>query len=165
MAIKTGQRPTAAILRDPYALHRCDWDEYWVPDPVRDTVWTEWDFVLVEAANALDVYTNEFGQPRWLAEDPDVYWETGIRVDFAEADYRKAAEGTLPDGGSVYLKNPNKITGEFWGIEEWLKFIEQDDDTRPLERGMPEGSHAPTPEDFQAMLDAREERLARFREE
>jgi hypothetical protein len=94
------------------------------------------------------------GQPRWLAEDPDVYWEIGETVSHAAADLHKAQEEVADKPGwSVHLKNPKKTTGEFWTIEEWLDNLESE--SRIMERGAPEGGGGPSPEDLIALAERR----------
>jgi hypothetical protein len=133
----------------------------WVPDPHRDTQWTAWDYALAEAVTALDMLTSETGYPRWMTEDPDVYWDIGESVDYSvqtlHGESEKYAEGVPPEL-RLYIKNPTKTTGEFWTLTEWLDWRE--DNEPRLERGAPEGAHAPTPEEFIEMQRAREARIA-----
>lgn len=164
--LKNGQRPTAALLHDPYAGHR-DWDDpFWIPDPVLHTQWTDWDFALAEAVTALDSLSSQSGQPRWLAEDPDVYWDVITTVDYSiqqlAEEQRQYKEGVPPEI-SHYLHNPHKTTGEFWTMEEWLDWREENRDRAPiLDRNAPDGARPPTADELVAMQKAREERLARL---
>ncbi len=151
------------MLHDPYAGHR-DYDDWlWVPDPARDTQWTSWDYALSEAVAALDSLTGTSGQPRWLAEDPGVYWEVGESVDYATQtlhDATKEYKDGVPAELNLYVKKPSKPSGEFWTLEEWLNWKEEHEyDTVRLERNAPEGAHAPTPEEFLEMQAARQARI------
>jgi hypothetical protein len=146
IALGNGQRPTAAIMHDPYAGHRNYADPFWVPDPQRHTQWTDWDYALMEAVTVLDGLTDPIsGQPSWLAEDPGVMWELGHRVNYAAKDLADAAKETESEPWvSAYLKNPSKA-GDFWTIDEYLQNLEND--SKPMERGAPGGGHVPEPED------------------
>lgn len=158
-----GQRPSACLLHDPYAGYRDYDDPWWTPDPLLHTQWTDWDYALAEAIVALDMLTSQTGQPRWLTEDPDVYWEVGTQVDYGvktlveEAD--KYKDG-MPRELTNYLKNPTK-NGDFWTLEEWLDWRERTEDSAPLiDRGAPEGAHPPTAEEMAEMQRLRQERIA-----
>lgn len=157
MALKTGQRPSAQIMRDPYAGHRDYDDPYWTPNE-RSTQWTDWDYALAEAGAMLETFTDpETGQPRWLVEDPDVAWNFGVRANYGYADLEREQESVKDEKGvTVYLKNPEKI-GDFWTVQEWLEHA--DDDDKPIERGAPTGAAPPSPADMMAMEAARKERL------
>lgn len=157
-ALRVGQRPTAAILHDPYALHRNATDPWWEPDPVRDTQWTHWDYALMEAVSVLDsLIDGNTGQPRWLVEDPEVDWKLGSTVNFGEQILAKANEKLKPDDGiRHYLHSPYK-KGEFWTIEEWLQNIE--DEEKVMERGAPHGGHAPTAAENIARKKAQQDRI------
>lgn len=133
-------------MHDPYAGHRDYADPFWVPDPDRHTQWTDWDYALMEAITVLDNLTDPAtGQFAWLAEDPEVAWELGHRVNYALKDLHEAsAEVQDEPWVTPYLKNPTK-KGKFWTIEEYLQNLEND--AKPLERGAPDGGHAPTAEE------------------
>jgi hypothetical protein len=150
------------LMRDPYAGHRNYEDPWWVPDPVRDTAWTEVDYALVEAAQTIESFTSSTsGQLRWLAEDPDVYWDTGETVDYATQqvarDSEKYKDG-VPHEVTIFAKNPTK-NGEFWTLEEWFDFLDRDE--ARVDRGAPAGARPPTSADRAAMRKAREERIAK----
>lgn len=154
------------LCRDPYAIHRNYEDPWWIPDPIRDTQWTDIDFALVEAAQAVEAFTSkDSGQLRWLAEDPDVYWEIGERVDFAIKEVAQASEkykDGVPRELTLYPKNPTK-DGEFWTLEEWMDNM--DKDQVRLDRGAPEGGHAPTLDEIEARDAARAERIRKALED
>lgn len=153
-------------MRDPYAMHRPDvFDPWWVPDPARDTQWVDWDFALAEAITVMDtMIDDDTGQPRWLAEDPDIDWKVGTIVNFAEQTLHDAYE-KLPEGSKgyhLYLHSPFK-QGEMWTIEEWLQNVE--DDEKQLERGAPPGGRKPTVAENAARMAAREERIRKALED
>lgn len=138
-------------------MHRDYEDPWWIPEPVRDTAWTDWDYILVEVYQAIESYTSpSSGQPRWISEDPEVYWETEVRVDFADASVRKATEAMkeVPAGGSVYPVNPKKKDDKpFWTIQEWLQSLSEKGETEqgaPKEKGRP-----PTPLELKAIRERR----------
>jgi hypothetical protein len=142
-------------MRDPYAAHRDYDDIYWLPDVNKHTQWTEWDYALAEAYTTRENFTDPHtGQPRWLAEDPDVYWDIGETVSHAAADLQRAQEEVHDrPGWDVFLKNPHKTTGEFWTIDDWLEQLESD--SRVMERGAPEGATGPSAEDLAALMERR----------
>lgn len=154
------------LMRDPYAGHR-DYDDFWwQPDPVRDTAWTDVDYALVEAAQLIESFTSrESGQLRWLAEDPDVYWDTAEVVDYAMVEVANHAENYkegVPHGVTIYPRNPTK-DGDFWTIDEWLDYL---DNHQPhVERNAPDGGHAPTIDEMEAREAARAERIRKAYEE
>lgn len=161
--LANGQRPSAVLLRDPYGGHRNYDDPFWLPDPVMDTQWTDWDYALAEAIAAIDMMTSPTGQPRWITEDPDVYWEVGASVDFAiktlHDETSKHKDGVPPEL-NYFVKNPSKTTGEFWTLEEWLDWREEHENEPRLDRDAPEGARPPTPEELDQMRRDREARIA-----
>ncbi len=90
------------------------------------------------------------GQLRNLSEDPDVYWDVGYRVDYGAQELHHFREEHDDEPGvSFFLTNPQKKNGEpFWTLLKWLESMETD---QPIERGAPEGSRAPSPEELEAM--------------
>ena len=151
------------LLHDPYAGHRDYDDPFWTPDPILHTQWTSWDFALAEAMAAIDMLTSETGQPRWLTEDPDVYWEIGTSVDYSMVELHdrvdKYKDG-VPAGVNHFVKNPHK-NGEFWTMEQWLEWRENQEDAEPrIDRAAPEGARPPTAEELVEMQRVREERIA-----
>jgi hypothetical protein len=135
-----------------------------MPDPLLHTQWTDWDYALAEAIAAIDMLTSQSGQPRWLTEDPDVYWEVGVAVDYGvrtlSEEIQSYKDGVPPEL-IHYLKNPTKTTGEFWTLEQWLAWREEHEDSEPiLERGAPEGARPPTSEELDQLRRDREARIA-----
>lgn len=129
-------------MRDPYAEYR-DWsDPFW--QPTEEPRYTYWDFALAEAWQAKkNFHDDTTGQPRWLTDDPDVDWKIGTSVNFAEQQLEEAYEKQDKNvkGVHLFLTDPYK-NGEFWGIEEWLDFLENEE--KQLERNAPQGGHKPT---------------------
>jgi len=145
-------------MHDPYAGHRDYDDIFWVPDPFKHTQWTDWDYALAEAVTVLDNLTDPATQQfAPLVEDPDVVWEVGHRVNYGYKDLHDASKEVEDEPWvTPYLKNPTKV-GEFWSIEEYLQNLEND--SKPLERGAPEGAHAPTEADNLERKRRSEERI------
>lgn len=147
-------------MRDPYAGHRPFDAAWWVPDPIRDTQWTEVDYALVEAAELVETFTSKSsGQLRWLAEDPDVYWDTGEIVDYAAqavSEHASNYKDGVPHEITIYPKDPVK-NGEFWTIDEWLDHL--DKDQARADRNAPVGGHAPTADEMEQREAARAERI------
>lgn len=145
-------------MRDPYAGHRSD-HVWWVPDAVRDTQWTEWDYVLLEACETIKILQSpQSGQLRNLSEDPDVYWEVDFRVDYGAQELHEATKDKEPDPGvTLFLTNPKKRDdAPFWSVSEWLEDIEKG--SPKIERDAPDGARMPTPDDL-AELQARRRRV------
>lgn len=143
------------ILRDPYAGHWSE-DPWWVPDPVRDTQWTDWDYALLEASATISMLTSkESGQLRMLTEDPDVYWEVEAVVDFAAKTVAEDRKDKDPEPGvTFYPVNPTKRNGEpFWTVEKWVEY--QESENRIMERGAVEGARPPTAEEMAAIRERR----------
>jgi hypothetical protein len=131
-----------------------------VPDPHRDTQWTSWDYALAEAVTAVDQLTSPSGHPRWLTEDPNVYWDIGESVDYSMQTLAKESEkykDGVPPELQLFVKNPHKSSGEFWTLSEWMKWREENEPK--LDRDVPEGSHAPTPDEYLEMQRIRQERI------
>lgn len=150
------------LMNDPYAGHRDYEDPWWVPDPITDTAWTDVDYALVQAVQTVEAFTSKSsGQLRWLAEDPDVYWDLGEAVDYATQTVARYAEDHYKDGVpnelTIYPKNPQKA-GEFWTLEEWFDFMDKDDIR--LDRDAPKGARPPTAEENQQLAEERAARLA-----
>lgn len=164
-AIKTGQRPSAQILRDPYAGHRL-YEHGWVPNPATDTLWTEDDYLLVEAVTAMDSLMAPTGYPRWITEDPDVFWDISESVDYSVQQRNHHAEGYkdgVPDELTISVKNPTKRGDKpFWTLEEWLENVEKDEAPR-IDRDAPEGGHFPEPEELALMMAERQARIELLR--
>lgn len=151
-----GQRPTAMIFHDPYAMHRAWWHEWvwgeeWKPDDTsRD--WVEWDFILADVYQAIcDITDSETGQLMHFDQSPNVYWDIKLRHSGSQEaldKYRKA-NPDLPAGASPYavpvFRDPeNKPT-----VEQWLKDLEEGKaDLRPEEH---RDARPPTPEELAAI--------------
>jgi hypothetical protein len=123
---------------------------------VRHTQWTEWDYVLLEAAETIEMLESPAtGQLRTLSEDPDVYWEIDYRVDYAAQELERFhKEHDTEPGVNLFLTNPQKREGKpFWTVSDWLDNIEEGNPR--IEREAPDGSHAPNPEDLIALMERR----------
>lgn len=131
LAIKTGQRPTAMILRDKYAGYR-DWDypmwDFECVQGIDASEWTPWDYVLASVAQLVDDYTNKHnGQLYWIDESEDVEWD--IRHSYsgydAALEREQKSRGELDPGESLYavpIINENKPPQ----LMDWLKSLEED---------------------------------------
>lgn len=131
MAVETGQRPTAMILRDKYAGYR-DWDyPLWDSLCAQDVdykSWTDWDYTLASMAKLIDDYTNKHnGQLYWVDESADVDWE--IRHSYsgydAAIEREQKERGEMDPGESIYaipIFNEEKLPR----ITDWLKMLEDD---------------------------------------
>lgn len=121
---------------------------------MRDTQWTEWDYALLDAHSAITMMRSPLSnQLRNLTEDPDVYWEIEASVDFAAKTLVEDRKDKPDEPGVVFYPTSPTKNGPFWTFEEWLEYQERDD--RALERGAPEGGHAPGVTDLQAIQERR----------
>ena len=145
-------------MHDAYAGYRDYSDPFWAPSV--DPLWIDWDYALAEAWKVRESFTDDAtGQPRWLTDDPDVFWTVDEVVSHAAADlYKAQREIDDEPWRKVYLKDPKKRNDEpFWCIDEWLENLESDN--RVIERGAPIGGHAPSAEDMAEMRKRRLEAL------
>lgn len=99
LALDQHQRPTAMLLRDPYALHR----NYFTGDPDGEhDEWTTWDFSLATAVQDIQDGTTEEGHLIWEIEADDVDVIAVHQVNKA----REAIE--LVTGGEKYKAVPGE---------------------------------------------------------
>jgi hypothetical protein len=139
------------ILHDVYALHRKWWDWEWKPG-AGDTEWTTWDYVLADAFQVIEDYTDaESGQ--WLPFDQsgDVYWDVKSRISGSLAAIRKAEENRkeLKPGESLYAVPVFKDENNKPTLESWLNDVaEEKNDARPAQA---RDARPPTPEELAAM--------------
>jgi hypothetical protein len=126
LAVKTGQRPTAMILRDKYAGYREYLSSTWVYEEAHlanTREYTDWDMTLASVAQIIEDYTNkQNGQIYFFDESDRVQWE--VRSSFS--GYDAALENddkTLEPGESRYaipiIDEDNPPT-----IWEWLDSLE-----------------------------------------
>jgi hypothetical protein len=148
-----GQRPTAMLFHDQYAMHRKPWNEWlwgeeWVPDEFSKD-WTDWDYILADVYQLVTDFTDpESGQIMWFDQSSEVYWD----VRRKSSGYMEAVENSrkgdkeLPPGVTLYavpqFTNPeNKPT-----MTSWLKDLEEGvSDRRPAEH---RNARPPTPEEL-----------------
>jgi len=130
LAIKTGQRPTAMILRDKYAGYRDYDDPLWQVENAHKfnpLEWTEWDMTLASVAQLIEDYTDKNnGQLYWVDASEKVQWE--IRSSFSGYDAAiKAEEEThefLP-GESLYAV-PVIDEDDPPTFQEWIEGLDND---------------------------------------
>lgn len=151
-----GQRPTAMLFHDPYALHREWWHEWlwgepWEPDETsRD--WTEWDYILADVFQVIqDITDSESGQLMHYDQSPDVYWNVKLRHSgYLEAveNYRKK-NPELPPGVSPYAEPEFRDPDNKPTVAGWLRDLEEGvADRRPAEH---RDARPPTPEELAAL--------------
>lgn len=98
------KRPTSMILHDPYVGHRKWWDAEWTPSP-SDEAWTEWDYVLADAYQVIQDFTDkESGQWMPFDQSGDVWWDVKSKFSGASAAIEKERENRkeLKPGESLY---------------------------------------------------------------
>lgn len=111
---------------------------------MRDTQWTDWDWALAEAYSVIENMTDRNGQLLWLAESPNVYWETDTRINHVEAELSRLAEERKLDPGEMpFVHSPHTQDGSpLPTMLDWLQSLE--DGTNKHERNTPQGSRPPT---------------------
>lgn len=153
LAIKTGQRPTAIILRDKYAGYRDYDDVLWEVHNARyfnPAEWTEWDMALASVAQLIEDYTDRnSGQLYWIDASEKVQWE--VRSTFS--GYTAAVEAEqethqFQPGESLYAV-PVIDDDDPPTFNEWLEQMENDSTHPP---GYKNAGHLEW-----EILDAREE--------
>ena len=152
LAIKTGQRPTAFILRDKYAGYRDydnpRWDIERAPY-VNASEYTEWDFLLASAAQILEDHTNpENGQLRWFDESDKVEWNVRSGYSGYNAALDRDEKNELEPGEYRYAvpEYDEDDPPTFW---EWIDSLEEENNHPP---GYKNSGH----QDYD-ILDAKEE--------
>jgi hypothetical protein len=155
LAIKTGQRPTAFILRDKYAGYRDydnpHWDFERAPY-VNPAEYTRWDYLLASVVQLLEDYTNpNNGQLRWFDESDKVEWDVKSSYSGYDAALDKDDKNLEP-GESRYAV-PLYDEDDPPTIYEWLEALENDENHPP---GYKNSGH----QEWE-ILDAREEALNR----
>lgn len=150
-----GQRPTAMILHDPYALHRKWWDWTWKPTPGIDDAWTQWDYVLADTYQVIQDYTDpETGQWMPFDQSGEVDWDVEIKYSgSAEALDREREKRELKPGESLYavpvFRNPDRKPT----LASWIADVEEGKaDRRPPEA---RDARPPTAEERAKMREAR----------
>lgn len=103
-AIAVNQRPTAAILRDYWALNR-SWytDEPWSVDLWRTPdapEWTAWDYALLEAYQMVEDYTNQEGEFPWVDGDEELHWKIELQHSSKREAIESYTEKAQKDGKS-----------------------------------------------------------------
>lgn len=135
-ADRYGQRPTAMILHDPYAMHRKWWDPEWTPG-VGDTEWTDWDFVLAEVYQIIEDYTDK-NSGMWLPFDAsgDIWWDvkSNFSGSMAAIEREQKSRGELKPGESLYAVPVFDESKPRPTLETWIRDISEDkSDMRPSE--------------------------------
>lgn len=104
MALENRLRPTATLFRDPEFGHRNSFTGQVVGDP---TGWTEWDFAIGTAMQAISDGTTEEGHLIWELEDATAFPEPIKRWNKA----RRAIDDI------TNAKNYKSSNGEYWITE------------------------------------------------
>lgn len=133
MAIKTGQRPTAFVLRDKYAGYRDydnpRWDIERAPY-VNANEYTEWDFLLASVAQILEDHTNpNNGQLRWFDESDKVEWD--VKSGYSGYDAALDRDERELEPGEYRYATPTYDEDDpptFW---EWIESLEEETNHPP----------------------------------
>lgn len=141
------------ILHDAYAMHRKWWKFDWVPG-IGDESWTEWDFILADAYQVIDDFTDKStGQYIPYDQSGEVHWDVKSQFSGSQAAIERAqTERELAAGETLYavptFDNPeSKPT-----LSSWAKDMDEEKaDGRPPEM---RNSRPPTPEELANLLGA-----------
>ncbi len=152
-ADRHGQRPTAMILHDPYALHRKWWDWGWKPE-LGDDSWTDWDYILAEVYQVIEDYTDkQSGQWMPFDQSGDVYWDVKSMYSGAQEAIQKEQErrdGGLKPGESLYAVPVFDESKPLPTLTSWMIDMQEEKaDRRPSEL---RDARPPTPEEIRAMM-------------
>jgi len=143
MALEQHQRPTAMLLRDPYAGHRDSITGE--PDGLLNE-WTSWDFALATAVQNIIDGTTEEGHLIWEVTDDRVQVDATKEINKAKAviDKITGGDGYKPEPGEWWrttLTHPwhesevqqGFAEGEFkWRTrKEWIQDMIEDEDEDP----------------------------------
>ena len=153
LAVKTGQRPTAMILRDKYAGYRDYDDSLWDIERapyVDHKAWTDWDYTLASVAQIIEDYTDKNnGQLYWVDASDKVEWE--VKSSFSGYEAAVDAERNsreLEVGESLYAV-PIIDEDDPPTFQEWIDALDNDTNHPP---GYKNAGHSEW-----EILDAREE--------
>lgn len=135
-ALKYGQRPTAVILGDPWALHRKWWDPDWVEDPLLVNVWTPYDFMLLQAFQLdEDLTDSESGQFKPYDESGAVKWEVHTSTSGAmEAIEKFQKDREQKPGERIWVEPVFDDPDDKPTIADWIADREAGRDRVPPER-------------------------------
>lgn len=123
VAVKVGQRPTAMLLHDHYALHRDPWSN----KPFENVVWTDWDYVLAECIQLIEDYTTPEGHLGWESDSERVTFDARRKINKARAAIDRKTKGSEKNpykaqDGEYWVTSPVLMRGEDWPtIGEWFE--------------------------------------------
>lgn len=122
VALRVGQRPTAVLLHDFYALHR----NSVTGEPDEDPTWTDWDYILAEVGQMLEDYRTPEGHMFWEAESERVTFDAQRKINRARAAIERKTKGSKnkpykAQDGEYWITEPVLMYGDDWPtIEEWM---------------------------------------------
>lgn len=128
VAIRTGQRPTAAIFSDHFFGHR----DSFTGEIECAPYWTPWDYSLANVFQMIEDYQDsETGRFPWEIEDENIRWRGRTKPNSYRAavekyqDTHKDKDGksTIPLGDSVYAEIDwlGSRSAEIQKPSEWFK--------------------------------------------
>jgi len=123
VALRVGQRPTAVLLYDNYAMHR-DW---FTGEVDEEPFWTDWDYILAEVAQMLEDYRTPEGHMFWEAESQRVTFDAQRKINKARAAIERKTKGSKnkpykPADGEYWVTEPVLMSGDDWPtIAEWME--------------------------------------------
>jgi hypothetical protein len=121
VAIKTHKRPTAVILRDDWYGHR----DPFTGEPRGDKdEWLDWDYALIDAAQTIEDYSDQYGLLQWELDDEDSVVDAVKKIHpFEEArDLATRGENYKPAPGEYFLPEVYRYGGgELQSYTDWLE--------------------------------------------
>lgn len=116
------------ILADEWA----GWRDPFTGEPNNDNAseWTEWDFLLVQAYQTIEAYTDSNGIRKWQKDDPEERISALRKIDpyQAEIDRITRKKNYKPDPGEFFVPDlkTGREDGKFWTYTEWMDSILKD---------------------------------------
>lgn len=124
VAIKTHKRPTAVILRDDWYGHR----DPFTGEPRGDKdEWLDWDYALIDAAQTIEDYSDQYGLLQWELDDEAVVVDAERRLHKFEQARDLATKGSKdkpyqPAPGEYFVPvvRTRRKSGEIQTYDEWI---------------------------------------------
>lgn len=130
LALKTGQRPTATILRDKYAGYRDYGNPLWEYERgpyVNTSEWTTWDYALASTLQLIEDYTDKStGQLYWYDQSDKVEWEVKSMFSGSQAALDREKDRDLEPGETLYAEPVFRNPEDRPTINEWLEDLAND---------------------------------------
>lgn len=130
------RRPTAVIFRDDWFGHR---DPFTGQERGDKSAWIDWDYLLIDAFQVIEDYTDQNGILRWVHDTPWVDFDAKREVNKFDAakDQKTSAKNYKPTPGEYFVpeihsrsKSKRNADGSIqtWTFRDWVKSQQPDPD-------------------------------------